>query len=350
MIRAFKAWFSERKLWQKLLILYLTVSIIPIVALSTLSYMVSADIMYDQVSVRLYESTRNMAGQIRAKKLLLETSLDEVAYQDAFLQRLALAPRSTLFRKELEGTCGDLLRQLQKVAGEVTNVCILLPGRDTVISALEGDYTALEREAGKVCYTADSLVALTSSQETTCLYRQIVNPYSGGVIGTIVLQLDSRRLFGELHIEGLKEYAFIMQDGDGVNLYTEARLNKSYGEIFPHTLRFSDSREIKLMRHTFLYEPYYMADLNWNVCLLIPKDILFAGFSDIILFSLSIALVCILLVSVFSILISLSFSRRLNGISQTTSFDVELSLPSGVTLITTDKIQLTVELIDGPVQ
>ena len=53
MIRAFKAWFSERKLWQKLLILYLTVSIIPIVALSTLSYMVSADIMYDQVSVRL---------------------------------------------------------------------------------------------------------------------------------------------------------------------------------------------------------------------------------------------------------------------------------------------------------
>ena len=147
MIRAFKAWFSERKLWQKLLILYLTVSIIPIVALSTLSYMVSADIMYDQVSVRLYESTRNMAGQIRAKKLLLETSLDEVAYQDAFLQRLALAPRSTLFRKELEGTCGDLLRQLQKVAGEVTNVCILLPGRDTVISALEGDYTALEREA-----------------------------------------------------------------------------------------------------------------------------------------------------------------------------------------------------------
>ena len=67
------------------------------------------------------------------------------------------------------------------------------------------------------------------------------------------------------------------------------------------------------MRHTFLYEPYYMADLNWNVCLLIPKDILFAGFSDIILFSLSIALVCILLVSVFSILISLSFSRRLNG-------------------------------------
>ena len=41
---------------------------------------------------------------------------------------------------------------------------------------------------------------------------------------------------------------------------------------------------------------------------------------------------------------------RLNGISQTTSFDVELSLPSGVTLITTDKIQLTVELIDGPVQ
>ena len=70
------------------------------------------------------------------------------------------------------------------------------------------------------CYTADSLVALTSSQETTCLYRQIVNPYSGGVIGTIVLQLDSRRLFGELHIEGLKEYAFIMQDGDGVNLYT----------------------------------------------------------------------------------------------------------------------------------
>ena len=316
MIRAFKAWFSERKLWQKLLILYLTVSIIPIVALRTLSYMVSADIMYDQVSVRLYESTRNMAGQIRAKKLLLETSLDEVAYQDAFLQRLALAPRSTLFRKELEGTCGDLLRQLQKVAGEVTNVCILLPGRDTVISALEGDYTALEREAGKVCYTADSLVALTSSQETTCLYRQIVNPYSGGVIGTIVLQLDSRRLFGELHIEGLKEYAFIMQDGDGVNLYTEARLNKSYGEIFPHTLRFSDSREIKLMRHTFLYEPYYMADLNWNVCLLIPKDILFAGFSDIILFSLSIALVCILLVSVFSILISLSFSRRLNGISQ----------------------------------
>ena len=49
-------------------------------------------------------------------------------------------------------------------------------------------------------------------------------------------------------------------------------------------------------------------------------------------------------------MISLSFSRRLNGISQTTSFDVELSLPSGVTLITTDKIQLTVELIDGPVQ
>ena len=41
---------------------------------------------------------------------------------------------------------------------------------------------------------------------------------------------------------------------------------------------------------------------------------------------------------------------RLNGISQTTSFDVALSLPSGVTLITTDKIQLTVELIEGPVQ
>ena len=39
---------------------------------------------------------------------------------------------------------------------------------------------------------------------------------------------------------------------------------------------------------------------------------------------------------------------RLRGISQTTSFDVELSLPSGVTLITTDKIQLTVELIDVP--
>ncbi len=41
---------------------------------------------------------------------------------------------------------------------------------------------------------------------------------------------------------------------------------------------------------------------------------------------------------------------RLNGIQQTTSFDVELSLPSGVTLITTDKIQLTVELIDAPQQ
>lgn len=37
---------------------------------------------------------------------------------------------------------------------------------------------------------------------------------------------------------------------------------------------------------------------------------------------------------------------RLNRLEQTKSFDVTLSLPSGVTLITTDKIQLTVELSD----
>lgn len=39
---------------------------------------------------------------------------------------------------------------------------------------------------------------------------------------------------------------------------------------------------------------------------------------------------------------------RLNGLNQTKSFDVQLSLPSGVTLITTDKIQLTVEVDNLP--
>lgn len=316
MIRAFRAWFSNRKLWQKLLILYLTVSILPILGLSVSGCLSSVNILYDQVSRRLYESTRNMAEQLGIKKALLESTLDGIAYQDEFLQRLALAPRSALFRKELEDTCGDLLQQLQKMEDEVFSVCILLPDSETVICAPGESPVISKQEMAAVRYPADSLTALTGSQELTRLFRRIVNPYSGDVIGTIVLQLDSRRLFDKLRIEGLQEYAFIIQNSEGDNLYTEARLNKSYGEIFPQTLRFTDSGEIRLMRRTFLYEPYFMEDLHWTLCLLIPKDVLFEGFTDMLVSSLSFSLVCILLVSVFSILISLSFSRRLNGISE----------------------------------
>lgn len=321
MIRAIRAWFSDRRLWQKLLILYLTVSIIPILALSALGAFISADIMVEQVGNRLYDSTKNMAGQMRSKMQLFETALDQLVYEEAFLQRLTLAPRSALFRKELMDDSTRLLGDLQPIAAEVSDVCIVLPDTaqtaGSVISTLDVPGAAAVMEAARRAeYRGQSLLALQGGQEYTYVCRQVINPYSGAEVGIVVLRLDSRVFYSGLSVEGIGEFAFVVQDDAGLNLYTEARLNKAYGGVFPHSLQAADTGELRLMHRTFLYEPYHMDELAWNVCLLVPKDILYEGFSDILLFSLSIALGLIFLVSLFSILISLNLSKRLDSISR----------------------------------
>ena len=332
MIKTIKSWLSNRKLWQKLLGLYLTFSIIPILALCISAFVIATNLMQKQVRVRLYDFTQSMAKQIQEKKLVYEGILDNIVYQDEFVQLLTQAPDYPRYQKELLTLCEDVLLDFQNIDSGAEDVQIILPSEIESGILVRKTNTYNQDSPLELKFPSNELLLIKSDQEHTHIYRQVINPYTGKQIGIMDITLNAKNFFGEPNIEDIKNYAVIIQNNKGINMYTDTQLGNAYGEIFPHALERSNSNEITLMRHTFLYEPYYMSDLEWNICLLIPKNSLFEGFSDVIVVSLSVAGVFIILVSAISILSFLNLSKRLNGISQemtrvgTGKFEVSLNV------------------------
>ncbi len=319
MIRRFLAWFSRGHLWQKLLTLYLAVSILPILTLSLTAYFISQRIMYDQIRVRLYDYTRNTAAYIRSSQQLYETVLDTVLYDDDFLQNVAWADEIEASRKELQVICQDLWNALNTTTSGMENIQIVLTdtaedGSPLMFSAIENELAPPVQKT--LAQPPDKALYITSDTEHAYLFRQVINPYSGVQLATVVITVQATDFFGVSPLDNIAEYALIVRDGQGHDLYAKTSLLNFYGKIEPNHLRQTDSHEIWLLQRAFLYNPYYMEDLDWTVSVLVPKDILYAGFSDIVLITIAVTLFCIVAVSLFSIRISFSLSRRLEHICQ----------------------------------
>lgn len=310
-------WFNRRKLWQKLLILYLSISSISTLVLCTSSYIISVNLMKQQVSLRLSDITQNMSRQIQERADYYQNFLDSVAYDDSFLQTVFEAASTGNSAKDLNKACMDLQDTVKSSTGESVFIRMLLSDNENTSNSIymsQIDNKILEDVYSDVKFKESELFYFTANQDNIYVFRRIINPYDNRNMGTIVLYTNSKKFFNQLKISNTDEYAFVLQNADGENIYTETHLKRVLGTIAPHAIDGSKSGEILLMHELFLYEPYLIKTLSWNLCLLIPKDILFAGFSDIISFSLIFSGICVLIMSLFSVLISISFSKRINNI------------------------------------
>jgi len=314
-ITKIKRFYNNRKLWQKLLIMYLMVSFIPIAGLGVTAYSISAGTMEKQVSIRISEITRTASAQIEDKCALCSDCFDQIVYDVSFLQAFSSEEADVHKLRDIQEICDSLGASVRKETG-ANGVLAVLPGGEIIPDSLsEGFAGAVKSKLPGIDFTDNPLLCMTADQTFVYAFRNIIDPYTGKNLGMLALVFEASGFFDRFYLPDIQEYAFVIQDGDGKNIYIEARLDKKYGNIYPAAFDSSVRNEIRMMGRTFLYAPVSVSAPGWNLCLLIPRHILFEGFSDIITYSITAALIGVVFVSLFSVLISLSFSRRLNSIS-----------------------------------
>ena len=314
MIKRFRERYSHLKLWQKLLMLYLFMSIIPVLALSIFTCVISTMLMQQQVSTRLDEMTGNIGTRINENLSLIDKSSEKFLYNDSFLQFLFSDNRSTGYLQQLKEPLNEIKDELDPIFNDSVRVELILPDDSTVTTADSSPLISYQNTLGHFSDNTNRTV-ICSQNEAAVFYR-IINPYKGTeTVAIAKVSLAPPLLMGNFSLQISDEYIFAIQDKNDNTVYIEMHTRKNYGQIVLNLLNRSDNNTMHIRDDAYLYQPYYLKETEWTLCTLVPKSVLYQGFPTILGYCIGMGLLCLLLISICSVLSSLNLSKRINNIS-----------------------------------
>ena len=237
MIKKFKSWLSKRKLWQKLLAVYLSVSVIPLSVIIFFTYFFTVKIANEQIVARLETMTDGVGTNLLDNLDITDNIIGSLIYSDSFLHTVTSAENTAGRHEENLSYLLSLNRALNAFFGESSELKLYFPDGTSVNASgnLQSnvDFESLSKKCG-----SDSLRYITCNRETVSIYYPIINFYNGGErVAILEFSTNSERFIGSVAIEGSDEYIFIVQNDMGETIYLKTQTEGDYGNIVLNMLK-----------------------------------------------------------------------------------------------------------------
>lgn len=302
------------KLWQKLLALYLILSVIPIIVLTCFAYSSSIRLMHTQVTGRLSAITASTGAQIDENLELTDLVCQPIIYNDDFLKHLYTRNGSVGSVQALHNQMQEIKRQLDPTFDYSVHVALVFPDNETV--SADNSASFLSFEPAKKAFPKEGTRFVNCTQTKITIVYRIINAYEGSEpIAFLTVTADPDAFLGSKSLQTTDEYIFIIQDSGGKTLYMDAHTQRNFGQTVINKLNQSNNNIVRIHNESYLYEPLAIDSTDWNLCMLVPRSMLYEGFASFTFGALTIGVLCLVVVGIFSVISSLSISRRINNIS-----------------------------------
>lgn len=315
MIKRIKKTLSTMKLWQKLLLLYLSVSVIPLMCITLYTTFSTVKLATTQTSTRLSEITNNVGNNIDRNFKTANDIIEPQLYSDSFLISANKYIASPADSQDIKAHLGKLKDQLSVFFGQSVKTELLLPD-GAVADSSHIYHNAVDFKEQIAVFGENGTHHITCNSKTVSVYYRVSNLYrSGQDIGILKFSVEASQFIGTLLVDGIDEYIFVIQDSNGQTIYLDAHTKNNYGNFVLNILKRTDDKTVRIRDDVYIYHPLYMDELDWNLCVLIPRAVLYQNFPEILTYCILISVICLILVGFFSVISSLSLSKRINNIS-----------------------------------
>lgn len=314
MIHRIKNMLPQRKLWQKLLTVYLSISVVPLILIIFVSYISTVKIANTQISARLEAITDGVSTNLLHNLSTTDNIIESVIYTDSFLCNVNSCFSSQTDFSKIKTSLQELKKRSVPLFDENINIKLFLSNGISIDSS--GTLSNSDSFNESLSYfRADSSRFLTCDNNTVTIYYQIMNLYqNNSPIAVLRFEAPSEKFIGSIPVEGTDQYIFVIQNTDGETLYLKAQTDKDYGNIVLNLLKRTDNNTIRIRNEVYAYNPQFLEQFQWNISVLIPQTVLYQDFPKMLIACIIIGLICLLFVSVFSISSSLNLSKRINNI------------------------------------
>lgn len=302
------------KLWQKLLALYLALSVIPVIILTFFAFSSSVQLMHVQVTRRLSAITTSTGAQIDENLELTNHVCQPTIYSDEFLNHLFTRDASIASVQALHNEIQEIKRQLDPSFDSSVHVALVFPDDETI--SCDNSTSFLSFEQAAKFFQKDSVRFVNCTQNKITVIYRVINAYeSSKPIAFLTVTADPQVFLGSESLPSAEEYIFIIQDSGGKTLYMDAHTQRNFGQTVINKLNQSNDNTVRIHNESYLYEPLAIESTDWNLCMLVPRSILYEGFATFAVGAITIGVLCLVVVGIFSVISSLGISRRINNIS-----------------------------------
>mgnify|MGYP004658232777 CR=1 FL=1 len=306
-------WVHNMKLWKKLLLMYLSASFVPLLGLSLFNAFSTTEFVSRQVSTRLSEITDSIGNNISRKISFVDSIVDPEIYSDDFLQIAANSNLSAVSCQHLNKLMLKMNDKLNIYFGSNPQTEFILPN-NSVIGTSTTDNTADFNEISDF-FEDNKYRYITCENDRVYVYYKTVNFYQGGTdAGILKITVPTSAFIEKITISGIDQYIFIIQNSNGNTLYLHSNTTNNYGGIVLNFLNRTENNTIQIRNESYVFHPLHIEKANWNLCLLIPRSILYLNFSKMLGYCIVLSVICLVIVSIFSVTSSLNLSRRINKI------------------------------------
>lgn len=320
------------KIQQRLIISLLVLSLLPLMLMGLISYSKSNEAITSRISQYSAELMKQTTKNLEFELQRFEQFAKETAYtdtiQNSFLELKKakgdekIAPALMIDRLFMERVSSyDNLKEYGFITEEPVDDYLQKNAK-----TIESAELAKIREASKAAKGAPVwlIVTNTDSQYRLVTAREINSIVGGGKIGTIFLSLDVKYfsdLFGSMNL-GDGSQLFIL-DAEGLVLSSrneDIKVKEKYSDLtildkLKETMAKATKEKIELLTFEFgsnLATYSFIKSNNWYVVALIPYNFINAGGRDILSNVLIMFILCLIIATMLSFVISASISRPLN--------------------------------------
>ncbi|MBR7070599.1 MAG: histidine kinase [Clostridia bacterium] len=305
---------QRMKLWQKLLSVYLVISVIPVLILTVFTCSSSIRLMRSQVATRLSTAAAAVGTQVEENLHLIDNVCQPVIYDDSFLLLLQKASSSLSSEQFVRKQLQEIKQQLDPSFHYTTKITLFL-ANGKVLSA-DNAVSTDSFEAINADFPKQQYRSFLCDQSQTIIHYRLIDPYRPDTtVGFLSVAEKNEFFFGNQMIQNSDEYIFIVQNQAGKNLYLDSHLKQNFGQVVLNKFKQSTRNTVRIHNKSYLFKPLYIECTDWYLYLLIPQDTLYKGFSPILIGAITIGIICLIAVAFFSVLSSLKISKRINNIA-----------------------------------
>ncbi len=298
MIKRFAKWFVNRKFWQKLMISYMAIFIVPIFIIGLTSYYFSSLAINNVINSALKSETEKTMNELSEKADRCENVLNHMIYNDRFLSLAVLYNSGMVESSRMDSFYNESMKNLQISLPEIESMKIVSnpQSQNYNINNSSTDYNS------EWIRYSDQILIL----------KPIVNFYNGENLGIAVITINAQKFFGNNNTQNI-EYGKLIYDSNMSNVLTDWNIYSNRGR--PQINLFEKDKNMVYFRGSkFIYLYKYIDNLKWSIYYIIPYSVVSKDINSITYTTLMIIAICVIFVVAISITLSLGFTRRIDRI------------------------------------
>jgi len=314
LIRLFR-FIKRAKLRTKLFVNFITVALLPILILSYLSYTIAKDSLRDQMNSRAADYADRVGSQLDIIYSRFQEAMDYIVYGDDALMLVRAFENNRIQAGELRMYADQQTNLLKQVSQSIRSVDFLLAGdaglnfnnrelADKVDKGLDADpqnRKQLSEEGAFWISTEDTLYAV----------RTIPDLYSNRIAARMVVTINKQAFFTEAFPKKENDFGIIIADRTGGSVFNKVKSVMTSGILPISFLEQAKNNFVTYNGAQYLYRFYQPQITNWKLYVIISYDYVIQRTNSIIKVSVSSGVAGVILIALFSYLLSSNFAGRI---------------------------------------